>query len=184
MKRTSPAILATLVCMSASVAFGQASAPQTSASPPSAGLDGFAGDGICIGHQLREGKTPGPAKPARAHGEKALDGHWVVVRYEEEPTAANPKPYKVAQYFGYDPTKKHFVTVALANSDGNYYVGTSLGWEGNTITFDELDPGEGKLTSFRDVFTIGDSGMSSHVGMMKDKHGNWVKTDEETCHKA
>jgi len=184
MNRTSLAILAVLVCASAPFAIGQASAQPAGASSPSAQLDAFVGDGTCTGHIMAMGKNPGHVTSGKYHGEKTLDGHWAVIHYDEDQTTANPKPFSVVQYIGYDAAKQHFVTVLFVNSGASYGTGVSPGWKGNTITFDETVPMGGKHTSFRDVFTNGDSGMSSHTGMMQDQHGKWVKTDEETCHKA
>lgn len=182
MKRTSLAIFAALVCTSAPFAIGQAQ-PAGASSPPDQ-LDGFIGDGTCTGNMMAMGKNPGHATTGKFHGEKTLDGHWVVIHYDEDQTTANPKPFSVAQYIGYDPAKKHFVTVLFDNSGASYGTGVSSGWTGNTVTFDETVWMDGKRASFRDIFTNGDSGMSSHTGMMRDKDGKWVKTDEETCHKA
>ncbi|CAM5361622.1 DUF1579 family protein [Rhodanobacter lindaniclasticus] len=184
MKRTSLAIFTATVCTFAAIAIAQAAASQTSASSPLSQLDRLVGDGTCIGHQFRDGKTPGPTTTGRAHGEKTLDGHWIVVRYEQDQSVTNPRPYTVMQYFGYDRARKQFVSVALANSTGNYYVGISPGWKGTTITFDQLNLTNGRPASFRDVFTASESGMASHTGLRLDKQGKWIKTDVETCHKA
>ncbi len=184
MKRKSLAIFAALICTSAPFAIDQASAQQASASSPPTSLDRFVGAGTCTGNEMAMGKNPGHASTGKFHGEKTLDDHWVVIHYEENQTAANQKPFKVVQYFGYDAAKKRFVTVLLDNTGGGYSTGVSPGWKGNTITFDESVVMDGKRTAYRDVFTDGESGMSSHTGMMRDKHGKWVKIDEETCHKA
>ena len=184
MKRTPLAILATLFCASAQFAIGQTSAQQAGPSSPSTQLDRFVGAGTCTGNEMAMGKNPGHATVGKFHGEKSLDGHWVAIHYDEDQTAANPKPFSVVQYFGYDAAKKRFVTVLFTNTGDSYSTGVSPGWKGNSVTFDETVWMNGKPAAFRDVFTDGDSGMSSHTGMMKDKTGKWVKTDEETCHKA
>jgi hypothetical protein len=184
MKRTPLAILAALICSTAPFASGQTSAKPASAASPSAQLDRFVGTGTCTGNEMAMGKNPGHATVGKFHGKKTLDGHWVAIHYDEDQTAANAKPFSVVQYFGYDATKKHFVTVLFTNTGDSYSTGVSTGWKGNAITFDETVWMDGKPASFRDVFTDGDSGMSSHTGLMKDKSGKWVKTDEETCHKA
>lgn len=183
MKRTSLAIFAALACASAPFAIGQASAQPAAGSSPSNQLDGFVGDGTCTGNTMAMGKRPAHATTGKFHGEKILDGHWAVIHYDEDPTAAIPKPFSVVQYIGYDAVKKQFVAVAFDNSGSPYSKGTSPGWKSNSITFDETAEGM-KGLFFRDTFTKGDSGMSSHTGTMKDKSGKWVKTDEETCHKA
>ena len=184
MKRTSLAILAALICTSAAFVIGQASAQEASASSASAQLDSFVGHGTCTGNMMAMGKTPGYATTGKSSREKILDGHWVVIHYDEDRTTANPKPFSVVQYIGYDAAKKRFVTVLFESFGADYSTGTSSGWKGDTITFDEAVPMDGKSFAFRDIFTKGESGMSSHTGMMRDKHGKWVKTDQETCHKV
>lgn len=148
-------------------------------STPSNALDKFLVSGICTGNVMAMGKNPGHATTAKLHSEKIMDGRWVEIRYDEDPSAANSKPFHVVQYFGYDASKKRYVSVLIDNADESYSTGTSTGWQGDSITFDES--ADGKTVSFRDVFTSGTSGMSSHIGWMKDKNGKWVKTDEETC---
>lgn len=181
MKRTSLAIFAALVCTSASFVIGQALAQQTSTSQESDQLNGFVGDGTCSGNVMAMGKTPAHATTGKFHGEKTLGGHWVVVHYDEDQTAANPKPYHVVQYFGYDADKKQFITASFDNSGGDYSTGTSPGWKGDSVTFDTTAWMGGKRISARDVFGKSESSMSGHTGMMRDKSGKWVKTDEETC---
>lgn len=184
MKRTSLAIFAALICTSGPFAIDQALAQQSGASSPSGSLDGFVGDAICTGNMMAMGKTPGHATTSKYSGEKILDGHWVVIHYDEDQTAANTKPFHVVQYIGYNAAKKRFIAVAFDNSNVGYSTGTSPGWKGDAFTLDNTQSMDGKTVDNRDVFTKSDSGMSSHAGTMRDKHGKWVKTDEETCHKA
>ncbi len=179
MKRTTLAVLAVLIGTSAQLR--SASAQPTSAPAPMDQLAFFVVDGTCTGHDLAIGKSPGHATAGKAHGEKTLDGHWVVIHYDAEQTAENPKPYHVVQFFGWDAAKKQYVTVTFDNSGSSYSTGTSSGWKGDTFTVDETPMGGGSVT-FRDVFTKNASGMSGHAGMMRDKDGKWVKTDEESCH--
>jgi len=184
MERTSLAILAALICTAAPFAIGQASAQQAGASSSSGKLDDFVGAGTCTGNMQAMGKNPAHATTGRFHAEKTLDGNWAVIHYDEDKTAANPKPFSVTQYFGYDAAKQHYVTVVFDNSGAGYGTGTSPGWKGDTITFDEMVPMGGKRVAFREVFTKSGSSLSAHTGMMQDKNGKWVKADEETCHKA
>jgi hypothetical protein len=146
---------------------------------PSDALDKFVGNGTCTGSVVATGKNPGHATVGKYSGEKIMDGRWAEIRYDEDASAANPKPFHVVQYFGYDTAKKQYVSVLIDNAEESYSTGTSPGWKGDSITFDESS--DGKSVSYRDVFTSGASGMSSHTGWMKDKSGKWVKTDEETC---
>lgn len=182
MKHTSLAIFAALVCTSTPFAMSQALAQQADASSPSTQLDRFVGSGTCTGNMMAMGKNPGHATTGKFQAEKTLDGHWVVIKYDEERTAVNSKPFSVVQYIGYDNAGKRYVSVLVDNSEAGYSTGTSAGWKGDSITFDESM--DGKPASFRDIFTSGESGLASHTGMERGKDGKWVKTDEETCHKA
>lgn len=142
-------------------------------------LGDFLGDSICTGNLLMAmGETPAHATTARLHGEKTLDGNWIVIHYDEDQTAANPKPYHIAQYFGFDSKTKQFVAAAFDNSGSSYSTETSAGWKGDSITFDETPATD------RDTFTRNGSKELMHTGTMLDKNKKWVKTDEETCHKA
>lgn len=181
MKRMQSTILASIICTASTLIAGQAVAQDkpVAASDP---LAGFVGSGTCTGNVLAMGKKPGHATTGRYHGEKTMDGHWAVIDYDEDQSAANPKPFHVAQYFSYDVEKKHYVTVSIYNGDAGYSTGTSVGWKGDSITFDESN--DGKPASFRDIFTSGESGLSSHTGMERGKDGKWTKTDEENCKRS
>ena len=115
------------------------------------------------------------------HGEKMLGDHWLVIRYDENTTAPNSKPYHVVQYFGYDPKVGRFVDVVLDNSGSSYGAGTSSGWQGDVITFENMDATGGNHGLFRDVFTRRGAKVVSHAGYWRDKHGKWIKADEEIC---
>jgi len=181
MKRTTLFILA-LACVSAP-AVKQASAQKADA-PSRDQLDFPVGDWNCTGNLMAMGKKPGHATTARAHGERVLDGNWIVIHYDEEQTSANPQPYHVVQYFGYDRDKKKLVSVALDNGSSSYSTGESSGWKDNVLTIDETEGGSGKVLVFRDTFTRNDSGELTHAGSMQDKDKKWVKTDEEICRKS
>lgn len=181
MKHIHAPLLASIVCTASALVAGQAAA-QDNAAAPSDPLARFVGSGTCAGNVLAMGKNPGHANAGKFHGEKVLDGHWVVIHYDEDRTAANPKPFHVAQYFSYDAATKRFVTVSMYNSDSAYSTGTSAGWKGDSITFDEST--DGKPASFRDIFTTGAAGLSSHIGMERGKDGKWFKTDEEDCKRS
>lgn len=142
-------------------------------------LSGFVGDGACTGNFL---VTKSPHKTsARYHGEKTLGDYWIAVRYDEETTSSNSRPYSVTQYFGYDAKAGHFVDVLLDNSGGSYGAGTSSGWQGDTITFENTDFTSGSHPLFRDVFTRRGDKVISHTGYQRAKSGKWVKTDAEIC---
>ena len=143
-------------------------------------LAGFVGDGVCAGTMLA-GKNSGSATSGRFHAEKTLDGHWIEIRYEQSASAANPRPFKVTQYLGYDPANKQFTTVMLGNGDGVYSVGKSPGWEGDSITFVEMEMAHGQAGHTREQFTTVGSGLSGYTAWFRDKSGKWIKGDEEHC---
>ena len=149
-------------------------------------LGKFVGSGTCTGQALGEDMKAFHATTGKFSSQKILDGNWVEIRYDEERSTAVTKPFHVVQYIGYDKARKRYVSVLVDNSGSGYSTGTSTGtstgWKGDSITFDEsLD---GKPASFRDTFTTSSNGMSSHTGTMRDKHGKWIKTDEEHCTSA
>ena len=141
-------------------------------------LNGFAGDGTCTGNLLMKA---GHATAAKYHGEKTLGDHWVVVRYDEDASASNSKPYHVTQYFSYDAKAGHFVDVVLDNSGSTYGAGTSSGWRDDVITFENTVLTSAGRSYFRDVFTRQGTQVGTHTGYQRDKSGKWVKTDHEVC---
>ena len=176
MKPTPSVLCTAIACASSLLCLGTAGARDTL--PPQLDqLSGFLGDGSCTGHLLVT-KSPHPTS-GKFHGEKMLGDHWVVVRYEEETTASNSRPYAVVQYFGYDPKAGHFVDVVLDNSGSSYGGGSSSGWQGDVMTFENVDAGTHGL--FRDVFTRHGTKVLSHAGYWRDKQGKWHKADEEMC---
>lgn len=166
-----------IACAAPLLGHGQAMAQNMTPSPLDQ-LSGFAGDGTCTGNAMMK---PGHATAAKYHGEKTLGDRWFVVRYDEDATASNAKPYHVTQYFGYDAKAGHFVDVLLDNSGGSYAAGTSHGWQGDFITFENTDFTSGSHPLFRDVFTRHGGQVISHTGYERDKSGKWVKTDHEVC---
>ncbi len=177
-------VVATLAIASTPFAFENASAEQTKAAEQLDHLAFPTGDWSCTGNISAMDKKPGYATSGHAKVGSMLEGNWIEIRYDEEKTAANPKPYHVAQYLGYDEAKKHYTSVTLDSSGAPYQVGKSSGWKGDAIAFDATVSMDGKDTAYQDVFTKKGADEFSHAGMLKDKSGKWVKTDEETCHKS
>ena len=172
-----PSILCLAVaCAAPLLGLGRAVA-QDMASSQLNQLSGFIGDGTCTGNLLAAKSAH--ATSARYHAEKTLGDRWVVVRYDEDTTSSNSTPYHVAQYFSYDPKAGHFVDVLLDNSGENFGAGSSSGWQGDAITFENTVLASGYV--FRDVFTRSGSQVVSHTGYQRDKSGKWVKTDHEIC---
>jgi hypothetical protein len=179
MKEVKSTVVTALICVSA-LGIARVQAQANAASSPLDQLNAFVGNGTCTGNVMAMGKNPGHASTGKYQGEKILDGNWAVIHYDEDQTAANPKPYHVVQYFGYDAATKHYVSVLVDNNPGSgFSTGSSVGWKDGSFTIDETVPGKGVV--YRDVMTTGKSGVSGHTGWMKDKQGKWVKTDAETC---
>lgn len=147
--------------------------------PPVGQFSFLVGEWECTGQVFAHGTVQAHATTARMHGEKAAGGQWVLFRYDEIATAQDPKPFHIDQYFGYDPTLKKFVSVAV--DVVGYFSETSPGWVGDSITFEEGT--DGNIVG-HDTFTRRGQDEISHSGEDKDKQGRWIKTDEETCHRA
>ena len=178
MKSTSSTFYAAIACASSLLYLGPVGAQDMMPSQLDQ-LSGFLGDGVCTGNLLA-GKSPHETS-AKYHGEKAVGDHWIMVRYDEATTSSNSRPYHVAQYFGYDAEAGHFIDVVFDNSGGSYSIGTSSGWHGAVITFENSVLTSGGRYVFRDVFTRRGAQVGSHAGYQRDKSGKWVKTDEEIC---
>lgn len=177
MKPTSSALCAALACASSLLFLGPAGA-QDGTSSQLDQLSSFVGDGTCSGNLLIK---PGHPTTGKVHGEKVLGDRWIVVHYDENATAANSSPYHVAQYFRYDATAKHFADVVLDSTGASYATGTSSGWQGNVITFENTVWMQGKHYILRDAFARRSANLFSHTGYQRDQSGKWVKTDEEIC---
>ena len=180
MKRITHAFALSLVCVVATSSIGQTLAENSKPPSPMDQLSKFVGDGTCTGNVLAMGTSPGHASTGKLHAEKTLDGQWVVIHYDEDKTDVNPKPFRVQQYISYDPEKKTFVAVAFDNMSASYSPATGSGWKGDQFTLEYTTSIDGKTVSLRDVFTR-TANESSHTGMMRDKKGEWVKTDKEIC---
>lgn len=167
-----------LACAAPLLGPGQAMA-QNMAPSQLGQLTGFLGDGTCTGNLLAA-KSPHTTS-GRYHSEKTLGDHWIMVRYDEETTSSNSRPYHIAQYFSYDAKAGHFVDVLLDNSGESYGAGTSSGWQGDVITFENTVLASGGHYVFRDVFARRGTQVISHTGYQRDKSGKWVKTDHEVC---
>ena len=83
---------------------------------------------------------------------KAVAGHWIQFAYEERKTTANPTPYSIAGYMGYDGSKKQFVQTTVDNY-GSYGPSFSDGWKSDTMTFEgSSTDADGKSMAVRDHF--------------------------------
>ena len=179
MKKKTLVILTTLIGAVSSLIVSDTYAQQDSALPQVDQFRFLIGNWTCTGQVFAHGTILAHATAARVIGEEAAGGHWILFRYDEDKTAENPRPFHIEQYFGYDSHVSKFVSVAV--DVGSYFSETSAGWNGNSITFDEISDGE---VVGHDTFTKNGQDEISHAGADKNKAGEWIKTDEETCHRV
>jgi hypothetical protein len=181
MKRTMSMII-TLASAAILLAIGQAPAAEKSQAVAKLGELPFPiGEMTCTGNMMAMNGQPGHATTATARIEKILGGNWVVIHYDEAQSDANPHPYSVVQYIGYEDAGKRFVSLVVDVVEGSgYATGVSAGWKGDAMTFDETTSDSKKVTN-RDRFTAS-GGTFTHSGTFLGKDGKWVKSDEETCH--
>lgn len=161
-----------------------AAAPAAPAAPAElAQLDYFGGNWNCTGKAFASPMAPEHATAATVHATKAAGGRWQHVTYDETKTAANPAPYHVGVYWGYDAAKKSFIQFCVDNF-GGYCNQTSTGWNGDTMIFEGTGNGDGKQFGARDTFVKKDANTMTHAGEMQGDDKKWNKTDEETCKRA
>ena len=185
MNRRTLAVLATVTGALIPLAATRAVAQQGAPPAELAQLGVFIGNWACSGQLLATAQYPAHTTTAELHAEKMVDGHWILLRYDEDRTAANPHPYHVAQQLSYDAAGKRFVSIAVDNVSGSRNsTGSSPGWRGDAMTFDEAMEVNGKHMDSRDTFTKNDRGEISHMGSAQDASGKWVPMDKETCHRA
>jgi hypothetical protein len=168
----------------ASIAGAQPAAPP---GPPAEldKLDYFAGTWHCTGKAFANPMGPEHATTATVHADREVGGRWLHARYDEDKTAANPTPYHVGVYMGYDAGKKQFVQ-GCVDVFGGYCTQTSSGWSGDELVFEGAVSGspDGKPAVGRDSFTNKGADHFVHTGAMQGADKSWVKTDQESCHKA
>ena len=159
-------------------------APAAPARPPElAQLDFFQGTWSCTGTTFANPMGPEHATTATVHAGKAVGDRWVHVSYDENKTAANPNPYHVGVYMGYDSGAKKFVEGCVDNF-GGYCTQSGSGWNGDTMVFEGTADGSGPTVEVRDTFVKKGSNELTHTGELQGENKLWSKTDEESCHKA
>jgi hypothetical protein len=159
-------------------------APMAMKRPPElAQLDFFQGTWSCTGKAFASPMGPEHATSANVHGVKTVGDMWIHISYDENKTAANPVPYHVGVYMGYDAGKKNFVENCVDNF-GGYCTQSSSGWNGDTMIFEGTANGSGQALGVRDTFVKKSANELTHTGDMQGDDKKWTKTDEETCHKG
>jgi hypothetical protein len=143
----------------------------------------FGGTWGCTGKAFASPMGPEHATEGSVHAGSGLGGFWYVVHYDEKKTAANPMPYHVGMFMGYDATAKLFVQ-SCHDSLGGYCRETSKGWAGDTLLFEGEAMGMGPKMNVRDVFTKKGPAELVHAGEIQGADGKWTKMDEETCRKV
>ena len=195
-KQMLAASIAILICHAACAADAAAAKPAAApaaaakAAPPAAPalpaelaqLAYFEGNWNCTGKAFASPMGPEHASTATVHAAKAVGDRWLHVSYDEKKTAANPVPYHVGVYMGYDASKKQFVEGCVDNF-GGYCNEASSGWDGEKIVFEGAIFGDGPGQG-RDTFTKKSADEFIHSGQMQGPDKQWIKTDEETCHKG
>jgi hypothetical protein len=126
--------------------------------------------------QMLRGKT----RPDTSTTTVSMDGMWMVT----QDTAPPFDQYRTAtingtSYMGYDPTIKQWVQLGV-DTGGGYGIGTSPGWQGNTITW--TAKGLDGSTS-TDVVTKDSDTKTTDASTATDAQGHTTKTTI-TCTKA
>lgn len=178
--RTQAIVLLALFCATRAL-----SAQESYVPPAELGqLSTFVGSWQCTGQIFARASHPGHATTAVGHGMKALGGHWIQFSYEERKTSANPTPYSIAGYMGYDASQKKFVQTPVDNY-GSYGPSFSDGWKSDTMRFDGSSTGpDGKSMAVRDYFVRKGRNTFVHFSEGQAADGKWFQPDEETCHLA
>jgi len=122
------------------------------------------------------GARDGRFGPHRRRSSAALDRHPL----RRAQTDANPHPYGVVQYIGYEVAGKRFVSVVVDVIEGSGYSTASAPAEGRCDDVTRRAPQQ--AVTNRDTFTANGNGFT-HGGHELGKDGKWVKTDAETCSK-
>lgn len=159
------------------------------AADPPATPAGLAELGIFLGHWSCSGKAMPPpdskehATKAVVYGSKAVGGRWLHLTYDERKSKANPSPYHVGVYLGYDTAKKDFVLNCVDNT-GGYCTEHSTGWSGDTIVFEGTGNADGRQFGSRDTFVRQGTHRLTHTGAMQGSDQKWSEIDQETCRRS
>lgn len=178
------ALLATPVARSEDAKKPEGAMAAPKPAPELAQLKPFLGSWNCSGKAFASPMGPEHSSKGSLSTRMDLGGFWYAIHYDEMKTKENPSPFRVAAFWGYDSAQKKFVAVSV-DGMGGYGTSTSAGWEGDKMVFtgDYAGMGPNKMPG-RDTFTKKGDNEISHMGEISMAEGQWMKTDEETCHRA
>ncbi len=130
------------------------------------------GGWTCTHAAPRDAADHRPEMPATLQVRKAVGAHWIQLSYDNN-------GIHVAGYIGFNTKRKQYVQ-SMVDSYDDYWTGSSRGWNGDTLTFDDpsTDPGG---PSYRDTYVKHGTDEFLHIGEVQGDDGKWMKTDEHTC---
>jgi len=141
-------------------------------------LDAMIGKFQCKGMAFASPMGPEHATTATVESKWVLGGQWAGYTYAEKKTTANPKPFVVSGYMGYDPAMKKFVNGGVDNM-GGYGTAQADGWMGDDLVFVGPYNGGGMTMNGRDTFTKSANGLKHMYEV--EENGTWKKMSQETC---
>lgn len=168
-------VLYLVLCLAATAAFAQKPSPELRQ------LDYFGGTWACKGMALASDFGPEHATSGTVVAKWTLGNYWMHVEYRETKTKANPMPYAVSVYMGWDEEVKKFVLGGVDDM-GAYETEQSSGWDGDKFVLEGPAHMAGMTMKTRDVFTKVSAKELKHYSEIEMK-GEWKKMDEETCRK-
>lgn len=185
--KESSSLVCALVILGAFAALPAVSQPPAASGPPAPSpevgqLSYFVGDWTCQGKAETSPMGPAHATRAKVHISKEMGGFWVVGRYLEVKTAANPHPMDYHFLQGYDGTAKSLVMECF-DAFGDHCHQTSAGWKDGKLVYSGEQTGSGPATPVRDTFTKKGEAELEHSGEVQ-VDGKWTSTDHEICKRA
>jgi len=175
--------IAALVLTTSSVLAKDAPMPAPAIPAEVAQVAYFVGTWHCSGKGFAMPMSPEHATTGTVHAAMAAGGRWLHTTYDEDKTAANPTPYHIGLYTGYDSAKKQFAQSSF-DTMGGYATQTGTGWNGDVMVFEGSANGMPESMGVRDTFTKKGASEFMHTGEMQGADKKWMKTDEETCKKG
>lgn len=142
-------------------------------------LDPLIGKFQCKGMAFASPMGPEHATVASVDVKWILGGQWAQFTYGEKKTTANPKPFTVTGFFGYDAEQKKYVSNGV-DSMGGYGTSAADGWNGDEMVFVGPYHAGGMTMNGRDTFTKVGTNELKHMYEV-EQNGSWQKMSQETC---